>query len=112
MTDHDLTEAQLAELLERAARYVNTTGDDEELADALGEAVVLVNTHIGAAIVPDTVRTRAYLEAVSELYHRRNAPSGVAQFATPDGAAPMRVARDPLVGVYPLLRPYVGLGIA
>jgi len=45
----------------------------------------------------------------SELFHRRSAPMGVSQFASADGSA-VRVARDPLLGVYPLIRPYVGLG--
>lgn len=61
--------------------------------------------------VPAAVLDRAYLEAGSELYHRRQAPNGIAQFATPDGN-PVRVARDPLVGVYPLITPYLGGGFA
>jgi len=35
----------------------------------------------------------------------------VAQFTTLDGSA-IRIARDPMVGAYPLLRRYVGWGIA
>jgi hypothetical protein len=49
---------------------------------------------------------RCYLEVGSELFHRRNAPMGVAQYATYDGA-PANTARDPLVGVYPLLNRYM-----
>ena len=109
--DIDLTQPEIDGLLERAIEYVNTEAGDDELGHALEEAIVLVMHHIGDVEVPDTIRDRAILEAVSELYHRRNAPSGISQFATPDGA-PVRVARDPLVGVYPILRPYVGLGFA
>lgn len=76
-----------------------------------GEAKALVDRYVGDLDVPDEILNRAYLEAGSELYHRRNAPNGIAQFATLD-ASPIRVARDPMVGVYPILNPYVGLGIA
>jgi hypothetical protein len=46
----------------------------------------------------------------SELFHRRNAPNGIAQFASMDGTA-MRVSRDPLTSTYPLLNRYVLGGV-
>ena len=73
------------------------------------EAVAHVNTYVGSYDVPSAILNRCYIEAGSELYHRRSAPMGVAQFATFDGNA-VRVARDPLVGVKPILAPYVGFG--
>jgi len=57
------------------------------------------------------VLERAYLEVGSELFHRRSAPNGVMQFTTLDGSA-IRVARDPMVGAYPLLKRFVGFGLA
>ena len=56
--------------------------------------------------VPVGVLKRCYLEVGSELFNRRNAPMGVSQYATYDGA-PINTARDPLVGVYPLLNRYM-----
>jgi hypothetical protein len=56
--------------------------------------------------------TRAILECGSELFYRRNAPSGITQFATPDGQSAVRVARDPMVGAYPILAPYMAAGFA
>lgn len=80
-----------------------------------GEALSLVTAYVGTidpvTAIPDEVLERAYLEVGSELYHRRQAPNGVAQFSTFDGA-PIRVARDPMVGAYPLLQRYLGLGMA
>lgn len=70
------------------------------------QAVVLVDTYVGNFFVPDDVLLRAYLECGSELFHRRSAPNGIAQFGALDGS-PIRVARDPLVGVYPIVRHYV-----
>ena len=76
------------------------------------EAVALVTTFVGTATVPATVLLRARIECGSELFHRRSAPNGIAQFATLDGGSAVRVARDPMIAAYPILVPYVGQGIA
>lgn len=86
--------------------------DADYVASCWGQAVALVNNFLGAGVTsaPSEIVERAYLECGSELFHRRQAPNGVAQFAAADGA-PVRVARDPMLGVYPLLTPYVvGIG--
>lgn len=70
------------------------------------QAQVLIEEYVGSAIVPDEVLDRATLEVGSELFHRRNAPNGVTQFAAFDGAA-IRVARDPMIGAYSLLAKWV-----
>ena len=70
----------------------------------------LVNRYIGTKTVPVSVHDQATLIASSELFHRRSAPNGVAQFASFDGA-PIRVAKDPLNAVYPLLMPYTGYAV-
>lgn len=79
------------------------------------EATALVTAYIGTidpvSAIPEIIVDRATLEAGSELYHRRQAPNGVAQFSTLDGS-PIRVARDPLLGVYPLINRYTSLGLA
>jgi hypothetical protein len=80
--------------------------DDSYVMQCYDEAIELVSDLVSASNVPTSVLKRCYLEAGSELYHRRNAPNGVAQFSTFDGA-PIRVARDPLVGVYPLITRYL-----
>jgi hypothetical protein len=87
-----------------------SSNDDAFVEDCWNEAVELVASVVGDADVPSKVLNRAYLEAGSELYHRRSAPNGIAQFQTFDGAA-IRVARDPLIGVYPILQRYLGMGI-
>jgi hypothetical protein len=65
----------------------------------------LVTRFIGTKTVPVAVHDQATYIASSELFHRRSAPNGVAQFASFDGS-PVRVAKDPLNAVYPLLLPY------
>lgn len=97
-----------------AKAYVNpgstTTQDDTYLTSCIAEALELVTAFIGTAVVPATSKDRAVLETTSELYHRRNAPNGLAQFAAFDGQ-PIRVARDPMVGAYPILSRFMVIGL-
>lgn len=86
--------------------------DDTFVADCWSQAESLVANFIGMAVVPADVLNRAMIECGSELFHRRSAPNGIAQFATLDGGSAVRVARDPMTGSYPLLMPFIGLGIA
>jgi hypothetical protein len=60
--------------------------------------------------IPVAIKDQSILIASSELFHRRSAPNGVAQFASFDGA-PIRVAKDPMNAVYPLLMPYTGYAV-
>lgn len=109
-------------LRESVAAYVGAPdADDAYVCDVTGQAAVLVVGFIGRAgvreadgtgtgAVPWYIASRAIVEVASELYHRRNAPNGVAQFTGLEGS-PVRVARDPMLGAYPLLTPFVGAGI-
>lgn len=79
--------------------------------ECLNSGLALVERYIGEVeSVPAEVKDQAVYIASSELYHRRSAPNGVAQFASIDGS-PVRIARDPMGAVYPLLQPYVGYAI-
>ncbi|NBW28564.1 MAG: hypothetical protein EBR38_08360 [Flavobacteriaceae bacterium] len=80
--------------------------DDTFVQDCWNTARDLVASYIQSASIPPQVLKRAYIEVGSELYHRRSAPMGISQYANYDGA-PLRIARDPLVGVYPLLNRYM-----
>ena len=79
------------------------------------EATALVSAYVGTStpvtVIPAEISDRAVLEVGSELYHRRQAPNGVAQFSSLDGS-PVRVARDPMLGAYPLLNRFMAAGIA
>lgn len=84
-------------------------GVDEEFIHnhCWNPAVELVDRFIGDVEgVPATIRTRAIMECGAELYNRRSAPGGIAQFASFD-AAPMRIARDSMIRAYDLLSPFV-----
>ena len=90
--------------------YVGSAATDDTFVQACyGTATTLVTDYIGSDLVPVDVFDRAVLMVGSELYHQRNAPNGVAQFASYDGS-PIRVARDPMVAAYPLLNRYKVVG--
>ena len=109
MTDTPIEARKTAAAL---ATYVKAdAGDSAYVADCWAEAVQLVADYVGAVQLPAPVLDRAILEVGSELYHRRQAPNGVAQFTGLDGS-PIRIARDPMVSAYPILARHLGPGIA
>jgi hypothetical protein len=83
-----------------------SSNDDAYVEECWDTARALLASYIASTKVPVDVLKRCYLEVGSELFQRRNAPMGVSQYATYD-AAPLNTARDPLVGVYPLLNRYM-----
>jgi hypothetical protein len=91
--------------------YIGT----DETGDFINSCLTAGNAHVGNYIgevdtVPNEIHRQAILICASELYHRRSAPNGTAQFASMDGT-PIRVNKDPMVSVYPLLLPYVGYAV-
>jgi hypothetical protein len=95
------------------AEFQAYVGTDETAfpQECLTSGLALVTRFIGAVTtVPADIKDQATYIVSSELFHRRSAPNGVSQFATMDGSA-VRIARDPMGAVYPLLMPYVGYAI-
>lgn len=88
------------------------TVDEAFAAECVATADALVSAFVGSAEIPAEIRDRAVLEVGSELFHRRQAPNGIAQFAAADGTPGVRVARDPMVAARPILAPFVPLGFA
>ena len=86
--------------------------DRDFVSKCLAQAIMLVNAYcIRTPEVPEDILDNAYLQVGSELFHRRNAPSGIAQFSSLDGTSPVRVAKDPMTSVYPLLNRWVVSGV-
>lgn len=94
----------------RLCHYVGDVPQDEFIRECVDEAATLVEHHAGGTPAPAEILNRATMEVAAELWHRRNAPNGIKQFADGfDGAAAIRVARDPMVAARPLLAPYMPL---
>jgi hypothetical protein len=94
---------------ENLKSYVNSTSDQDAFVEQCwDEAGTLINKYIRERDVPNDVYDRARIEVGQELFNRRSAPNGIAQFATFEGTTTQRVARDPMIGAYPLLNPIIG----
>lgn len=87
--------------------YIGGNESDESFVTQCIAVASLTIEHLVADRAPGEIKDRAILELSSELFHRKSAPQGVAQFQTFDGSV-IRIARDPATGIYPLLRPYMG----
>lgn len=97
--------------LEELQAYIGTEETGDFIESCLSAGNALVGNYIGEVdTVPNEVHRQAILICASEIFHRRSAPNGIAQFASMDGS-PIRVAKDPMGAVYPLLLPYVGFGV-
>ncbi len=97
--------------LEELQAYIGTEETGDFIESCLSAGNALVGNYIGEIeTVPNEVHRQAILICASELFHRRSAPNGIAQFASMDGS-PVRVAKDPMGAVYPLLLPFVSYGV-
>jgi len=97
--------------VEELAAFLGTSPAEPTLLGILLDAEELVGAYLGdfgRQSCPQRTQDLAVKQLCSELWSRRNAPGGVAQWG-PDGQ-PVRLARDPMVSVKPLLAPYRGLG--
>lgn len=91
--------------------YIGTEETGDFIESCLSAGNAMVGNYIGEVdTVPNEVHNQAILICASEIYHRRSAPNGIAQFASMDGQ-PIRTAKDPMSAVYPLLLPFVGYGV-
>jgi hypothetical protein len=91
--------------------YIGTDETGSFIESCLSAGNAQVGNYIGVIdTVPNEIHRQSILICSSELFHRRSAPNGIAQFASLDGS-PVRVAKDPMGAVYPLLMPYVGWAI-
>ena len=87
--------------------YVGASSVDDTFAkECWDTATDLITSYVQSTKVPTQILKRCTLEVGSELFHRRSAPMGISQYSSYDGA-PIRIARDPLAAVYPLLNRYM-----
>ncbi len=93
-------------------KFLGAQESDRAFVDeCLKQATTLIARYISDTPVPEDIMNNATQQVASEMFHRRNAPSGIAQFSSLDGVSPIRVAKDPMTSVYPLLRRYVVDGV-
>lgn len=91
--------------------YVGTKDTSDFPQLCLDAGLAEVNQMIGAVTtVPATVKDLCVLQVASEHWNRRNAPSGIAQFADGTGQG-MRVSLDTKRSVYMQLLPFLGWSV-
>lgn len=92
--------------------YLNVSdlGENDFIKDCWDDGYSLVYDFCEYEDVPGSIIERAALLVGANLYWLRNAPGGVTQFASFDGA-PVRVQRDPMQAALPLLRRYMVVGL-
>jgi hypothetical protein len=101
----------MAVTLAQLQAYIGTEETGDFIEGCLSSSQSLVSKYIGdIETVPTDIADQGVLICASELFHRRSAPNGIAQFATADGS-PIRVGKDPMTAVYPLLLPFVNYGV-
>lgn len=107
--------------LDEAKQFVNPAGvnpgnatdqDDAYISQCLAEAEELVDAFTAGEDIPVISKNKAKLLTLSALYHQRNAPNGIQQFADFGGAVNVvRVARDPMIAAYPILARFMVIGL-
>lgn len=96
------------------ATYVDAdpAQDHAYLTQCWEEATELVTNMLNGQTAPDSIRTRAILEAGADLFFRKNTRKGVQQFDTELGMPePFPVLRDPRTSARVILQPWLSPAI-
>jgi len=99
----------MAVTVEQFRAYVGTKEVSSFVDSCLASAKQMVAKFVGSSNVPSEVLDSAVLSCASELFHRRSAPNGVAQFA--DLGTTVRIAKDPMNAAREMLLPFTGPGL-
>ena len=96
------------------ASYVGASQHDQQFIEATAAvAAAMVQKRIGSSYVPPSVLSAAILAVGANLWQRRVSTIGTTAYGDPETMGnPMRPALDPMTQAWPLLRPYIGPGIA
>lgn len=96
------------------ASFVRASERDTPFVDECkARAAQLVSDKVDAAPVPESVLSAAILEVGANLYQRRVSSIGATNYGDPETMGnPMRPALDPMTPAWPMLRPYLGPGLA
>lgn len=103
------TAAQIALLRARlGAGTQDGSLSDTELGLLWDQAAETLGKYIGDTVVPEATRTRCTLDVADRLHTLEVSPNGQPVFVDLDGGGGVaRIARDPLIGVYPILSLYM-----
>ena len=80
---------------------------DEAIQRLLDTAVVLVDSYVGASVVPAELLDLCYLRVAEQLFEQSSLKSGSGSNFYETAEAPAAVNRNPMSSVYHLLRGWV-----
>lgn len=101
----------MAVTLQQFKDYVGTKDASDFPQRCLDAGLAEVELMIGSVTtVPAVIEDVCVLQVASEHWNRRNAPSGIAQFADGSGQG-MRVSLDTKRSIYAQLLPYLGWSV-
>lgn len=96
------------------ADYANEGVLEDGMSEALEQGYALVDEYVRAnvpddLILPGSIQDQAIIAAASHMWDLRRSPNGQMNSAFGNGevAAPIRISRDPLASVRPLLAQWV-----
>ena len=109
-----MVESTDTEHTEKLFAYVSASERDRPfVAECAASADKMLADRVGDRQVPESVLSTARLEIGANLYQRRISTIGAANYGDPATSIPgMRPALDPMTPAWPLLRPYLGPGLA
>lgn len=100
----------MAVTLEQFKLYVGTKDATDYPQLCLTSGHQLVTNKVKGYAVPAAIHDQAVLMVASELFHRRQAPNGITQFADATGQA-IRISKDPMGAANAILLPYLGYAV-
>jgi hypothetical protein len=101
----------MAVTLQQFKDYVGTKDAGDFPQRCLDAGLAEVTLMIGeVTTVPTVIKDVCVLQVASEHWNRRNAPSGIAQFADGSGQG-MRVSLDTKRSIYAQILPYLGFAV-
>lgn len=107
------TQEQLSHLASRVSVHVKQGATASDYVEnCTTEAHDLVLAHVGNSKVPERVFERAIVEVAADLYYRRNAVNGLAQFDNGETLDVLRIGQDPLRPARAMLKPFLGVPLA
>lgn len=103
-----------SEIIAVLCEQVDVTPEDEHVIRAADAANTLVTDYLGkagAARIPHALALSAMVECGAAVYYRRTARNGITSFGTGE-VIPIRISKDPMSTVYPMLSGYTTPGIS
>lgn len=101
------------------AAFVEWDAQDPNLVRAANAAAALVRARVTGNeahpervdAIPEPIGLEACLAVGAELFYRRTARHGLVNLGGDEAPAPARIGKDPMALAWPILGPFLGMGV-